>query len=102
MRRMVEKMSRQPSPTSEDTTSKEQPMEDDPKDTQETALSEEEEEKEEISETLEVIEIGEETESEEIVPRRPQSIADRIKRNRGKKVEIPKSYLEEKSQKRKR
>ncbi|KAK2362362.1 hypothetical protein QL285_087431 [Trifolium repens] len=88
--------------TSKDTTSKEHPMKDDPKDTQETALSEEEEEKEEISETLEVIEIGEETESEEIAPRRPQSIADRIKRNRGKKVEIPKSYLEEKSQKRKR
>ncbi|KAK2396474.1 hypothetical protein QL285_058128 [Trifolium repens] len=84
--------------TSKDTTSKEHQMKDDPKDTQETVLSEEEE----ISETLEVIEIGEETESGEIVPRRPQSIADRIKRNRGKKVEIPKSYLEEKSQKRKR
>ncbi|KAK2397885.1 hypothetical protein QL285_059413 [Trifolium repens] len=88
-------------PTSKDTTSKEHPKKDDPKDTQETALSEEEE-KEEISETLEVIEIGEETESEEIAPRRPQSIADRIKRNRGNKVVIPKSYLEEKSQKRKR
>ncbi|WJX19406.1 hypothetical protein P8452_09108 [Trifolium repens] len=85
--------------TSKDTTSKEHPIEDDSKDTQETPLSEEEAE---ISETLEVIEIGEETESEEIAPRRFQSIADRIRRNRGKKVEIPKSYLEEKSQKRKR
>ncbi|KAK2373930.1 hypothetical protein QL285_074931 [Trifolium repens] len=85
--------------TSKDTTSKEHPMEDDSKDTQETPLSEEEAE---ISETLEVIEIGEETESEEIAPRRSQSIADRIRRNRGKKMVIPKSYLEEKSQKRKR
>ncbi|KAK2396299.1 hypothetical protein QL285_057957 [Trifolium repens] len=85
--------------TSKDTTSKEHPMKDDPKNTLETALSEEEEE---IFETLEVIEIGEETKSEEIAPRRPQSIADRIRRNRGKKAEIPKSYLEEKSQKRKR
>ncbi|KAK2354012.1 hypothetical protein QL285_091580 [Trifolium repens] len=86
--------------TSKDTTSKEHPMEDDPKDAQETALSKEKEE--ENSETLEVIEIGEETESEEISPRRSQSIADRIRRNRGRKMEIPKSYLEEKSQKRKR
>ncbi|KAK2354699.1 hypothetical protein QL285_092184 [Trifolium repens] len=85
--------------TSKDTTSKEQPMEEDPKDAQETPLSEDEEE---ISETQEVIEIGEETESEEIAPRKSQSIADRIRRNRGKKVEIPKSYLKEKSQKRKR
>ncbi|KAK2374395.1 hypothetical protein QL285_075361 [Trifolium repens] len=84
--------------TSKDTTSKEHPMEDDPKDTQETALSEEEE----MSETLEVIEINEETESEEVVPKRTQSVADRVKRNRGKKVEIPKSYFKEKSQKRKK
>ncbi|KAK2369565.1 hypothetical protein QL285_082691 [Trifolium repens] len=85
--------------TSEDTTSKEQPMEEDPKGAQEKSISEDEEEG---SQSLEVVEINEETESEEVVPKRTQSVADRVKRNRGKNMEIPKSYLKEKSQKRKR
>ncbi|KAK2395948.1 hypothetical protein QL285_057636 [Trifolium repens] len=85
--------------TSKDTTSEGHPVEEDPKDAQEKSTSEDEEEG---SQSLEVIEIDEETESEEVAPKRTQSVADRVNRSRGKKVEIPKSFLEGKSQKRKR
>ena len=84
---------------SKDTTSEGHPVEDDPKNVQGKFSSEDEEED---SQSLEVIEIDEETESEEVAPKRTQSVADRVKRSRGKKVEIPKSFLEGKSQKRKR
>ncbi|KAK2382689.1 hypothetical protein QL285_070206 [Trifolium repens] len=84
---------------SKDTTSEGHPVEDDPKNAKEKPSSEDEEED---SQSLEVIEIDEETESEEVAPKRTQSVADRVKRSRGKKVEIPKSFLEGKSQKRKR
>ncbi|KAK2351436.1 hypothetical protein QL285_097252 [Trifolium repens] len=71
--------------TSKDTTSEGHQMEEDPKDAQEKSTSEDE-----GSQSLEVIEIGEEIESEEVAPRRIQSVADRVKRSKGKKVEIPK------------
>ncbi|KAK2382736.1 hypothetical protein QL285_070253 [Trifolium repens] len=85
--------------TSKDSTSEGHPVEDDPKNAQQKSSSEDEEED---SQPLEVVEIDEETESEEVAPKRTQSVAVRVKRSRGKKVEIPKSFLEGKSQKRKR
>ncbi|MCI36894.1 hypothetical protein A2U01_0058118, partial [Trifolium medium] len=49
----------------------------------------------------EVVEINEETESDEDIHIRLSSIADRVRGKRSHKVEIPKSYQKEKSQKRK-
>jgi hypothetical protein len=49
----------------------------------------------------ELVEINEEPESDEENPRGTQSVADKVRRRRSQRVEIPKSYQKEKSQKRK-